>query len=56
MKTTLTASELRAEYAYRYQERLGILCEDQEPTPEQKRIAHEEATAACNELKAQNDL
>lgn len=46
-------AEQQKEWEYRYQERLGILCEDREPTEEQKRIAKEEADAwlACDSLK-----
>jgi hypothetical protein len=39
----MTESEIQAEWQYRYQERLGIMCEDREPTPEQKAIAYREA-------------
>ena len=45
MKTNTppTLTELYAEYSYRRDERLGILCEDREPTPEQLAIATSEA-------------
>ena len=36
---------LAAEHRYRYQECLGILCEDRDPTPEQEAIARAEADA-----------
>jgi hypothetical protein len=39
----MTTEEIQAEWHYRYQERLGIMCEDQEPTLEQKAIAYREA-------------
>jgi len=39
----LTADECMKEEQYRYQERLGIMCGDEEPTPEQKAIARREA-------------
>ena len=35
--------ELQEEYQYRYDERLGIFCGNNEPTVEQKAIATEEA-------------
>ena len=50
----MTLTELTAEFDYRYQERLGILCEDREPTDEQKAIAHAEAYAAIIELNQQS--
>ena len=31
------------ERKYRYQERLGMICEDREPTPEEKRQAMDES-------------
>lgn len=43
--------ELLAEWNYRYQERLGILCGAGEPTQEQDRIAREEANAVYEALK-----
>lgn len=39
-------SEMMAEWKHVYQTRLGILCEDREPTPEQESIAHQEADRA----------
>lgn len=33
------------DWTYLYLERLGILCEDREPTVEQERMAREEADA-----------
>lgn len=39
----MTDEERKAEFNYRFQERLGLLCEDQEPTPEQLLMAHDEA-------------
>lgn len=38
----MSDTDLDAECAYRYAERLGILCEDGEPTPAQKAIARAE--------------
>lgn len=40
---TPTPTGLSEEAAYRYHERLGILCGTAEPTPEQLRIAQLEA-------------
>lgn len=42
-RTKAMTAEQQAEWDYRYQERLGILCADQEPTAEQKAIAKAEA-------------
>ena len=50
----MTLTELTAEFDYRYQERLGILCEDREPTDAEKKIAHDEAYAAIIELNQQS--
>ena len=47
-----TPAELAAEFEYLRQERLGILCGDAEPTPEQNKIATEEAREAVKKLKA----
>jgi len=41
----LTPTELKAEYEYRRSERIAILCEDRQPTPEQEAIATQEAEA-----------
>ena len=48
-----TTKELIAEFEYRKQERLAIMCSDQMPTPEQDRIANNEAREAINQIKAQ---
>jgi hypothetical protein len=40
-----TVDDLTVEQRYRYEERLGILCEDRAPTPEQHAIAWKEAVA-----------
>lgn len=42
---------MREEYRYRYLERLGMMCEDREPTPEQRAYAQKEAMATIEELK-----
>lgn len=44
--TSPTLTQLRAEWNYIRLERLGIMCEDRQPTPEQECIAHEEADRA----------
>lgn len=41
----------REEYRYRYLERLGLMCEDREPTPEQRTFAQQQA---LKEVKALN--
>lgn len=48
----MTKDEIGKEWQYRYQERLGILCEDQDPTPEQRKIARDEATEAIKIIQA----
>jgi hypothetical protein len=49
----MTHSEIQAEWDHLYHTRLGILCEDRVPTPEQEQIARTEADAAVRELKEQ---
>lgn len=39
----MSDTEIAEEREYRYHERLGILCADAEPTPEQIEIATQEA-------------
>ena len=39
-------------WGYRYQERLGSLCETKEPTPEQMALAAKEANEAILALRA----
>lgn len=39
----MTDQELQAEADYRFNERIGILCGDAEPTPEQIAIAQDDA-------------
>lgn len=46
----ITVNDLRDEWRYRYQERLGIMCGDGEASEEQKKIAQSEADAAIIEL------
>ena len=48
---TLTDSELSQEWLYRYEERLGILCGTADPTPEQIKIAEDEADDCVRLLK-----
>ncbi len=38
----MTTAELKAEADHRFTERLGHLCEDRTPTPEQLKIAEDE--------------
>jgi len=49
----MTDTELQAEWRVIFETRLGILCEDRAPTPEQEHIARTEADAAVRELKDQ---
>lgn len=51
----MTSLELLLEYTVAYETRLGNLCGAGKPTPEQERIAHEEADAHIKELVAQGD-
>lgn len=44
--------EEHTEWGYRYQERLGILCDYREPTPEQVALASKEADEAILALRA----
>lgn len=37
------AEEIQREWKYRYTERIGILCDDREPTVQQKQLAGREA-------------
>lgn len=46
-----TPAELAVEFEYRKQERLGILCGESTPTPEQIKIATDEARAVVQKLK-----
>jgi len=43
---------LKVEWLYIYQERLGLLCEDKNPTAEQLQTAIREATEHCDGLLA----
>ena len=47
----MTPSELAVEFEYRKQERLGILCGEATPTPEQIKLATDEARADIQRLK-----
>lgn len=42
---------IELEFAYRVQERLGILCGTDDPTVEQLELATREADEACEKLK-----
>ena len=48
---TYTPTELAQEFEYRKQERLGILCGEDQPTTEQIKIATDEARATVQKLK-----
>jgi len=52
----MTEAQLKKEYDYRVEERLGILCEDREPTPDERKLAHKEAQEAINKLRQENGL
>lgn len=47
----MTEPELQAEWLYLYTERLGILCADAKPTPEQSAMAAQEANEAVMRLE-----
>lgn len=47
----MTPDELEAERLYRVTERLGHLCEDLDPTPQERRIAQDEADTTVERLK-----
>lgn len=47
----MTERELKREFLYRLNERLGMLCENREPTPDDRRLAHKEAEEAINKLR-----
>jgi len=47
----MTPDEIETEFAYRLQERLGVLCGDQNPTKEQFEIALKEAVEAVTKLE-----
>jgi hypothetical protein len=51
VKEPWTLEQLREEWRYVYHERIGIMCEDGEPTAEQKEIARAEANQAIEKLK-----
>lgn len=50
----MTLKELRTEYEYRLQERLGHLCENQDPTPAQLAMAEAESQAVVEKLNQQS--
>lgn len=52
----MTEPELKIEWGYRYQERLGILCGADQPTAEQEKLAHQEADEAVGRLRGQGDF
>jgi hypothetical protein len=53
----MTPQELQSEWNYRYQERLALLCvyDGQMPTPEQDRMAREDADEAVAGLTVNQD-
>lgn len=46
----MTKTELQEEWQYRFQERLGMMCEDRVPTYEQVQLAGAEADKAVADL------
>jgi hypothetical protein len=50
----MTLTELYTEYQYRIDERLGILCEDREPTSEQRKLAEKEAQEWLRRYQKEN--
>jgi len=46
-----TRDELVAEWTYRYEERISILCGSAPPTPEQEALARAEADEAVRRLR-----
>jgi len=54
--TNLTPAELKSEWNYRYAERLGILEVTGIPTPEQKKMATEDADAVVKSLEKEGEL
>jgi len=51
----MTIEELKAEWHYRYNERLAMLCGANQPTEDQHKLAEAEADAAINILKSVNN-
>ena len=48
----MTECETKQEWEYRYQERLGLTCEDRDPTPDERNRARREANSAILALSA----
>lgn len=46
-----TTTTIQDEWTYRYQERLGILCGDREPTEQERAIATAEADQAVKMIE-----
>ena len=46
----LTLLQLKEEWDYRYQERLGLLCEDRVPTKQEEEMARREANKAIERI------
>jgi hypothetical protein len=51
-----TPAELKYEWNYRYSERLGLLDVVGIPTPEQKKMATEDADAAVKAIQKEGEL
>ncbi len=51
----MTQEQIQAEWEYVRLERIGIMCEDNDPTPRQKWIAIQEANQALLVLAATDD-
>jgi hypothetical protein len=50
-RVQITETELRQEWFYLYQERLGILADDGDITPAQAKLAKAEADRAVEEMR-----
>jgi len=49
----MTEADLKHEWEYRYRERLGMLCEDREPTPDERNMARRCANATILALSSE---
>jgi len=52
----MTPTDLAIEHRYRIEERLGILCEDREPTEEQYQLARREADQWWDEWERRKQI
>jgi len=48
----MSESDLKHEWQYRYQGRLGMICEDRDPTPTERNLARRCANKAILDLAA----